>query len=144
MDTLLQDLRFAARQLIKRPLFAIVAILTLALGIGANTAIFSIVHSVLLRPPVRRSRAHGHRLRAVAGSGCQRLGGQLRRLVAQNQVFEQLAAVNGTSFNLTGTGEPERLYGARVTANYFKVGELAPAWAGYFAGGGPGGAQIGW
>ncbi len=133
MDTLLQDLRFAARQLIKRPLFAIVAILTLALGIGANTAIFSIVHSVLLRS---LPFADPERMVIVyeqwRGQDANVSVGNYADWVAQNQVFEQLAAVNGTSFNLTGTGEPERLYGARVTANYFKVGELAPALGRYF------------
>jgi putative ABC transport system permease protein len=133
MDSLLQDLRFAVRQLLKRPLFAIVAILTLALGIGANTAIFSIVHSVLLQ---RLPFADPERMVIVyeqwRGQDANVSVGNYADWVAQNRVFEQLAAFSGSSFNLTGRGEPERLYGAQVTANYFKVAQLAPALGRYF------------
>ncbi|HEX7315759.1 MAG TPA: ABC transporter permease [Pyrinomonadaceae bacterium] len=132
MKTLWQDLRFGARMLRKRPGFTAVALLTLALGIGANTAIFSVVNAVLLRPlPYRNAE------RLVWVSGNVR-GGTNRASVsppdyvdyrAQNTVFEEFAASTSVPFpvNLTGAGEPERLTGSRVTANYFRAFGVEPA-----------------
>ena len=121
MGVLLQDLRYGVRMLLKRPGFTLVAVLTLALGIGANTAIFSVVNAVVLRP---LPYAEPDRLVQV----WETMPGNDKRWVApgnfidwqnQNQVFEQLAGYSNANLNLTGDGEPERLTGAAVTANLF-------------------------
>lgn len=133
MDTLLQDLRYAGRQLIHQPLFTVISALTLALGIGANTAIFSIVHSVLLQPlPYADPNRMVLLFETWRGMDGNVSVGNYADWKAQSQSFEHLAAFNGTSFNLTGSGEPERLYGAMVTPEFFKTGELAPALGRYF------------
>ncbi|HKP11016.1 MAG TPA: ABC transporter permease [Blastocatellia bacterium] len=119
-----QDLRFGARMLAKRPGFALVAILTLALGIGANTAIFTVIYGVLLRPlpfndPDRVVWMWG----AVRDRGNRASVSPLDFLDyrARSQSFEEFAASISIpiSFTLTGSGEPERLSGAAVTTNYF-------------------------
>ena len=132
METLIQDVRYGVRVMRKRPWFTAVVVLTLALGIGANTAIFSVVNAVLLRPlPYRNAE------RLVWVSGNVR-GGTNRASVsppdyvdyrAQNTVFEEFAASTSVPFpvNLTGAGEPERLTGSRVTANYFRAFGVEPA-----------------
>jgi putative ABC transport system permease protein len=132
METLLQDVRYGVRMMRKRPGFTAVVVLTLALGIGANTAIFSVVNAVLLRPlPYRNAE----RLVWVAGNV---RGGTNRASVsppdyvdyrAQNTVFEEFAASTSvpSPVNLTGAGEPERLTGSRVTANYFRAFGVEPA-----------------
>ncbi|MBV9924265.1 MAG: ABC transporter permease [Acidobacteria bacterium] len=129
---LLQDLRFAYRVLWKSPGFTAVVVLTLALGIGANTAIFSVVNAVLLKSlPYRNAE----RLVWVAGNV---RGGTNRASVsppdyldyrAQNTVFEEFAASTSVPYpvNLTGAGEPERLTGSLVTANYFRAFGVEPA-----------------
>jgi putative ABC transport system permease protein len=128
---MINDLRYALRILLKNPGFTVVATLALALGIGANTAIFSIVNAVLLRPlPLREPE------QLVAIFGAFRGGAQLASVSPadfkdyrdQNQVFEQLAAAQSVSVpvSLTGSGEPERLTGARVTANYFEALGIRP------------------
>jgi putative ABC transport system permease protein len=122
----MHDLRFAFRQLLKNPGFTAVALLTLALGIGANTAIFSVVRSVLLRPlpfkePERlvtvweRNPGRGYDLNNVAPA-------TFADWKAQNQVFESMAACSiDQGLNLTGTGEPERITAVPVSANLFQV-----------------------
>jgi putative ABC transport system permease protein len=132
MTTLLQDVRYGVRMMRKRPGFTAVVVLTLALGMGANTAIFSVVNAVLLRPlPYRNAE----RLVWVAGNV---RGGTNRASVsppdyvdyrAQNTVFEEFAASTSVPVpvNLTGAGEPERLTGSLVTANYFRAFGVAPA-----------------
>jgi putative ABC transport system permease protein len=121
MGVLLQDLRYGVRMLMKRPGFTLVAVLTLALGIGANTAIFSVVNAVVLRP---LPYAEPDRLVQV----WETMPGNDKRWVApgnfidwqnQNQVFEQIAGYSNANLNLTGEGEPERLTGAAVTDNLF-------------------------
>ncbi|MCI0392114.1 MAG: ABC transporter permease [Acidobacteria bacterium] len=123
MQTLWQDLRYGARMLLKQPIFSLIAIITLALGIGANTAIFSLVNTVLLRP---LPFAEPERLVWTWGefSGGNRAATSPPDFLdyrAQNQVFEELAAMIFNSFNLTGTGEPERVIGGTVTANFFQA-----------------------
>lgn len=121
IDSLLQDLRYGARMLLKKPGFTFTVICTLALGIGANSAIFSVVNAVVLRPlpyadPARLvmvwETRPGNDRRYVAP-------GNFADWRAQAQSFEQLAgyAINGV--NLTGHGEPERLGCAAVTTNLF-------------------------
>src|SRR5262245_37779665 len=125
------DFRYAFRVLLKNPGFTVVATLALALGIGANTAIFSVVNTVLLRPlPVREpdqlvmifgAFRRGTRTASVSPE-------HVKDYRAQNQVFEQLAAAVTVSspVNLTGSGEPERLNAALVTANYFEALGVRP------------------
>src|SRR4026208_126603 len=121
----MNDLRFAFRQLLKTPGFPAVTVLTLALGIGANTAIFSVVNGVLLRP---LSFPEAERLVWIGGwVGNDREQGvtpaDFLDYREQSQSFTQLAASISDSIpmNLSGTGEPERLKGALVTANYLDV-----------------------
>ncbi|WP_224366443.1 ABC transporter permease [Hyalangium versicolor] len=126
---MIQELRHALRMLVHQPAFTAVAVLTLALGIAANTAIFSVVDAVLLSPLPYPEQ---ERL-ALAWTG----EGETPRLPVspadfldwreQNDVFEGLAAFVSLPFTLTGDGVPERLYGASVSANFFQVLGVAPA-----------------
>jgi putative ABC transport system permease protein len=123
MQTLWQDLRYGARMLLKQPIFTLIAVLTLALGIGANTAIFSLVNAVLLRP---LPFAESERLVWTWGefSGGNRASTSPPDFLdyrAQNRSFEELAAMLFRSFNLTGSGDPDRVVGSSVTANFFQV-----------------------
>jgi putative ABC transport system permease protein len=124
MDTLAQDIRYAVRRLIKSPGFSIVAILTLALGIGANTAIFSVVNAVLLRAlpysePDRlvqlfNSRGNNPRFPVSAPNYLD--------FREQKQLFTGVAAFDDTrGYNLVGIGDPARLTGAAVSAEFFDV-----------------------
>ncbi len=130
MDSLIQDLRYSARTLRKSPGFTLVAVLTLGLGIGANTAIFSVVNAVLLRPlPYRDPR----RLVLVT----ERMPQFPQMMVAYadfldwragSRSFEDLAVYNRyRNLSLTGDGEPERIPTAFVTANLFGVLGVRPA-----------------
>ncbi len=129
--TLLQDLRFGVRTLAKRPGFTLVAVLTLALGIGANTAIFTVVNAVLLRPlPFQGRGASGRRLRDDAGA-CRATTSPSRTCEdyrAGSRSFEGFATFVPQSVNLTGAGaEPERVVGAFVTSSFFPVVGVEPA-----------------
>ena len=133
MDTLVQDIRFGLRMLLKAPGFTAVAIIVLALGIGANTAIFSVVNAVLLRPlpypqPDRlvqvwhtppQSSFPGAKIFSVSPAN-------YLDWVNQNRSFEQLAIYGFMSFNLTGKGEPESLIATRVSSNFFSVLRTQP------------------
>ncbi|MGZ5003862.1 MAG: ABC transporter permease, partial [Chthoniobacterales bacterium] len=126
----MKDLRFALRQLRKTPGFSCIAILTLALGIGANTSIFSVVNAVLLRP---LPYPEPNRLAILSESDSTQPNISVsfpdyvdwRR---DNTVFEELAAGRRESLNLSGREglEPEQISGAIVTANFFKVIGLTP------------------
>src|SRR5918995_5615628 len=130
MNTFLQDLRYGARILLKQPGFTLVAVVTLALGIGANTAIFSLVNSILLRPlpfrdPDRVVRMiHASPKLGLATWGVSQAGFNAHR--EQNRSFETMAIYNNSATNLTGEGEPERLPVATVTADFFKVFGVNP------------------
>ena len=131
METLFQDIRYGIRMLLKSPGLSIVAIVALALGIGANTAIFSVVNGVLLRPlPFPNPDA----LMAVFETDQQR--GQVRGsysypnffdLREQNNVFEKIAAYHSSDYILTGSGDATRLQGAVVTWDIFPLLGVAPA-----------------
>lgn len=125
MKTLLHDVRFAARMLAKNPRFTTVAALTLALGIGANTAIFSVCNAVLFTPP-----PYSDPQRLVMIWEKYRVSGRIWPAApanfvdwrAQASAFEGLAALDPFgNFNLSGEGEPERLIGASVTSNFFSL-----------------------
>jgi len=128
VDSLLQDLRFAIRMLVKNPGFSAVAVLTLALGIGANTAIFSAVNAVLLRP---LPYADPHRL-VLLNEETKQLSGMS---VAwpnyvdwrdQNRSFERLSAVQPAQINLTGLDRPQHLGGWNVTHDFFQALGVRP------------------
>jgi len=123
---MLQDLRYGVRMMVKNPGFSFVAVLTLALGIGANTAIFSIVNAVLLQPlpfsePDKLIWVWGNIRNGGRSASVSPLDYLDYR--AQNTSFEQFAATFTVPapFNLTGSGEPERLQGAVVTGNFFQA-----------------------
>lgn len=125
MSTLLQDLRYGARILLKQPAITLVAVVTLALGIGANTAIFSLVNSILLRPlPFRDPDRVVRLIQASPKLGLATWGVSQADFAAyreQNRSFESVALYNSSAINLTGDGEPERLPMTSVTADFFKV-----------------------
>jgi putative ABC transport system permease protein len=122
---LLHDLRYAARLQRKNPGFTIIAIIALALGIGANTAIFSVVNTVLLRPlPYKDPERLVMVWEDATKSGYPRDTPAAANFVDwrdQSQNFEGMAAIADESFNLTGSGDPERLEGRRVSANMFPL-----------------------
>ncbi|HKI01875.1 MAG TPA: ABC transporter permease [Thermoanaerobaculia bacterium] len=129
METLLQDLRFAGRTLLKRPAFTLIAVLTLALGIGANTAIFSVVDSVLLAPlPFRET----DRLMVIWESNPElaaKVGFPDKLPVSPAtffdwktaKAFEKMAMAGAERLSLTGEGEPELLGAVRVSGEFFQV-----------------------
>jgi predicted permease len=129
LETLWQDLRFGARMLLKQPGFSLIAVLTLALGIGANTAIFSIVNAVLLRPfPYQApDRLVIILERGSVGSGFSPSYPNFADWREQNTVFDAISAVRqNESFNFTGAGEPERLQGRLVSAEFFSTLGVKP------------------
>ncbi len=134
LDRIRQDIRFALRQFAHHPLFAAAAVLTMALGIGANTAIFSVTYSVLLRP---LPYAHGDRLLNLNernGPGPMSVTfGNYGVWKEQATDFESLAGIWYGSFTLTGAGTPQRVSAYRVTADYWKTLYIPPAIGGYFS-----------
>lgn len=130
LETLFQDLRYAARMLCKYPGFALTVIVTLALGIGANTTIFSVVNAVLMEPlpyvqsdrlvRVWESNPGQNRVESAASVP------NFQDWQTQQSVFEQLAASELNTFNLTGSGEPQRVPAARISANLVPMLGLAP------------------
>src|SRR6185369_8630735 len=132
MDSLIRDIRYGIRSLLKRPGFTAIALVALALGIGANTAIFSLVNAVVLRP-----LPYPEPDQLVWGWGFVR-NGPSRASVSpldyldyrsQNKTFENLAAtyVITVPVNVTSNGDPERLTASRVTGNYFDTFKITPA-----------------
>ncbi len=125
LEMLAQDLRYAVRTLRKSPGFTVVAALTLALGIGANTAIFSVVNAVILRPlpypePSRLVELWGN----VRRMKVERRGTSLPDYVDwrdQSQSFEAMALFDDATFTLTGVDEPERVTGEYVAHPYFAM-----------------------
>jgi putative ABC transport system permease protein len=123
MDDLRQDLRFALRQLWKRPAFSVIALTMLALGIGANTAIFSVVHTVLLQPlPFPQAEEVLQIWESRLEQGRERTSfapANFWDFRDMSQAFQDLGAFRFTQVNLTGLGNPERLQAGRVTAGFF-------------------------
>ena len=130
LETLLQDLRFGARMLRKNPGFAAIAVLTLALGIGANTAVFSVVDTVLLRPlPYRDPQ----QLVLVTESMPLQQGTEMGTAAAEyldyrdrNRSFSQIAGYESDGFNLTGSGTPLRVNAALLTPSAFPLLGVSP------------------
>src|SRR5499426_305746 len=130
LEQLGQDLHYGARMLLKSPGFTLISIITLALGIGANTAIFSVVDAVLLRPlqfpePDRLVQLF------YENHGANSFWGTLSRpnfedCKHQSRLIESLAAYGDRTQNLTGSGEPERVSLAAVSADFFKVLKVEP------------------
>lgn len=128
MSRLFEDIRYALRLLKKSPGFALVAVLTLALGIGANTAVFSVVNGVLLRPlpyprPERLIRVW-ERTRAFEQNSVAYLNYVDWR--KENRTCEEMGAFRSQDFNMTGNGAPERLKGFQVTASLLRLLRMAP------------------
>ena len=130
METILKDIRYAIRGLLQRPGFTAIALITLALGIGANTAIFSVVNAVLLRPlPFRDPEQLVIVWEDAAFAGFPRNTPAPANYVdwkTQNQSFADMAATAEKSFNITGDGEPERVTAHAVTANFFPLFGVPP------------------
>jgi hypothetical protein len=130
LGPVLADLRYAARTLAHSPGFTVIAALTLALGIGANAAIFSVVDAVLLRPlpyrdPDRLALVRRRRWAGIPGWDLRlRLSGMGR----SNHVFEAMSAFYGGSFNIASNGaDPRRLSGLSVTSGFFRILGVRPA-----------------
>ncbi|HKU76397.1 MAG TPA: ABC transporter permease [Pyrinomonadaceae bacterium] len=125
MDTTLKDIRFAVRSLLKRPGFSVIVVLTLALGIGANAAVFSVINAVLLRPlPYRdidrvvtlwqnNTKANNSRNEVSPANFLD--------YKDQSSSFEALAGIEPSGFTLVGDGEPERFSAWMVTSGFFQV-----------------------
>ena len=124
METLLKDVRYGVRMLVRNPGFTIVSVIALALGIGANVAIFSVVNGVLLSPlpfkePDRLMMIRETKLPQFPEFSVA--SGNFLDWKKQNTVFERLVAFRGSSLNLIGTGDPERLIGLKVTEGFFAM-----------------------
>jgi predicted permease len=130
METLFRELRYGLRGLLKQPGFTAISVVTLALGIGANTAMFSVINAVLLRPlPYHEP----DRLVTIWEESPQRglyqlpvSFANLRDWIEQTQTFEQISAYTFTNLNLTGVGEPTRLGTVRASANLFSLVGATP------------------
>ena len=138
MSSLWHDFRFGLRMLVRNPLFSFIAIVTLALGIGANTAIFSVVDAVLLRPlPYPEPERLVFLWSTMNALGVPTSGSAIpdyRGWRDRNQVFEGLGAFYYGDFNLSTTGDlPERVQGAYVSANLFQILRVSPALGRLFA-----------
>ena len=123
MENLLSDTRYAVRNLLRRPAFTLIAVITLALGISANTTIFSVINSLILKPlpfpELDRTVAIWDKMPSRGVTHNEVTVANYLDLRSQNQTFEQLALYRWWSPNLTGVEPPERLQGFLVTANFF-------------------------
>ena len=122
-ESLMQDVRYGARTLIKSPGFTIVAMLTLALGIGANTAIFSLVRGVLLRGLPFRDATRILQIQETTGGGGRNPVSYPNYLdwKAQSHSFEEMAAYSNAEFIVDGSDKAERIYGEEITETYFPL-----------------------
>ena len=122
MNSFWRDLRFGLRMLVKNPAFTAIAVLTLALGIGANTAIFSVIDAALLRPLPYPDADRIVVLYQVDNTGKDDPApADFLDFKRQSSSFAHLAAHRGLPFNLSGTGQPERVQGAVVTSDFFSA-----------------------
>lgn len=138
MDSLWQDIRYGVRTLSKRPGLTLVAIITLALGIGANTVIFGVLNALLLRPLAYKDsrrlvmiwETNPRFQTSIDGLSASALNFTAWR--DQNHSFENISALSVASFILTGTGEPERISNALVSASFFSVMGVEPILGRFF------------
>jgi putative ABC transport system permease protein len=137
METLLQDLRYSLRTLAKKPAFTVIVIVALAIGIGATTAIFSVVNAILLRP---LPYPDADRLTMVWMKNSKlKLDEDWHSYPnyedyrTQNETFEDIAAFNNTRLTLSGTGDPDLITGIASTHNLFQVLGVAPAYGRTFS-----------
>lgn len=130
METLIKDIRYGVRSLLKRPGFTAIAVITLALGIGANTTLFSFVNGILLRPlpykdpgqlVILDENSPKQGITSFAVSYPNFLDWR-----AQNQVFEDIATYQAGTYSLVGAGDPEQVPGARITQGLFEVLGVSP------------------
>jgi putative ABC transport system permease protein len=128
MENLLKDIRYGIRGLLKRPGFTAIVILTLAVGIGASTAIFTVVNSVMLRRLPYRTADRIVAIQEVNAEGkrIQVTGPNFLDWRAQNTVFEQLAAIKSANLNLNLSDQAERIDVAQTSANFFDVFGVGP------------------
>jgi predicted permease len=129
MNTLLQDLRYGARMLMKTPGFTLIAVMTLALGIGATTTLFSFVNGILLRPLPYHDSENLVLVNEVSAKRGSMGGISFPNLLdwrAQNQVFTGIAAWGTGGYTLTGNGDPEQLSGSGISYNTFEVLGVSP------------------
>ena len=135
MEPLWRDLRYAVRQLARSPGFTAIAVLTLALGIGANTAIFSVVNAVLLRPLPYREPERLVRINETRPDGTTNAVSYPNFLDWSRQGGEvgSLALFRTLTFTVSGDGEPARHAGALVTSGFFRVLGVEPEAGRYFA-----------
>jgi len=128
LENLLQDARFGLRLIRRSPGFTAMAVLTLALGIGANTSVFSLIHASLLKPlpyPHPEELANVWRTYGNSGVGSVSIP-DLRDWQNQNSAFEGIAAYGNRRFSLQGASEPEAVETARVSSNFFQVMGIKP------------------
>src|SRR6266566_72264 len=127
VETCWRDLRVASRTLRKSPGFTVVAVLTLALGIGVNTAIFSALNATIFHPLAYENPEQLVMVWGVEPKGCCRHGGMVFSspnfldFKDQNRVFEKMAAFDGTEFTITSLENPQRIHAGRVTADFFTL-----------------------
>jgi putative ABC transport system permease protein len=130
METLLQDMRYGWRMLARNPGFTAIAVLTLAIGIGASTAIFSVVDTVLLRPlPYREPEKLVLVTETLPGMSMDEIGvsaGEYQDYRDRNRSFSQVAAYESAGFNLTGAGQPLRVNAAALSASAFPLLGVSP------------------
>ncbi len=131
MDSFLKDIRYGIRSLMRRPTLTIIAIITLAIGIGANSAIFSVVNSLLIKPlPFPELDRIVAIWETQPSRGVVRNEASMANYLdwrAQNQTFEQMGLYRWWSANLTGLETPERIQGFLVTGNFLDVLGVKPA-----------------
>ena len=135
LTSLPQDLRYGFRVLAKSPAFSLIAVLTLALGIGANTAIFSVVNGVLLNPlPFRQPEQLVSMFQKIKNFDNGSISyPNFKDWQRMNTTFAGMAAYRSTGFNLSGNGEPERLHGEMISAGFFEILGVNPIMGRTFA-----------
>ena len=130
MDSIIKDLQYGLRGLLKHPGFAAIAVITLALGIGANTAMFSVINGVLLRPlPYHQPERIVTIWEESPERGMYQMPvsfANMSEWINQSQSFDQISAYTFEDLNLTGTGEPVRLRAVRASANLFSLVGATP------------------
>src|SRR5215213_9504521 len=131
MGTLWQDVRYGFRMLLRKPGFTLMAVLTLALGIGANTSIFSVVNAILLKELPYREPSRLVWAQTAKEQNGQRQSSavspaEFREWKDQSQTFEQLAAFRGDAISLKDAEQAEALAGARVSVNFFPTLGIGP------------------